>query len=267
MKFLLTMAALVAAASAHAAERSGRASAELLVASATFPPARPVETAIRLKADPGWHTYWTNPGEGGMATTVTWKLPAGWSAGPLGWPVPVRFMTGELPGYGYLEEVLLPVTLTPPAGAAVDQPVSIEAKVEWLTCSDDACVPGEVVLKLELKPGEASATPQMAEVVRAITALPRAIDGLALDVRDAGDRLALTLKAPAGLDLSAVAVFPVTPRVVDPEAVVRFSRQDGEWTATTPKSEYLTGTAGELELVLAGGGLPHPARVAWAAKP
>jgi thiol:disulfide interchange protein DsbD len=264
MKFLFTLAALVAAASASAEQKSGRAEVAWVAASATYRPSQPVETAIRLKVDPGWHTYWINPGEGGMKTSVGWTLPADWTAGPVGWPVPVRFETGGLPGFGYVGEVWLPVTLTPPAGAT--GPVTLEAKIDWLTCADDACVPGEATLTLELKPGEPAATPFHAEIARAKAALPRAIDGLALDVREDGQQLALTLRAPAGLTPEDFESFPATPQVIDPGAPVRFSRQGEAWIAKVPKSEYLERSPALLELVVTGGGLPHPALVTWTKK-
>lgn len=84
-----------------AAVRSGKAEVDWLSVSATVAPGKPVQTALRLVVDPGWHTYWENPGEGGMGISVKWDLPAGWTAGALEHPVPQRFMTGELAGFGY----------------------------------------------------------------------------------------------------------------------------------------------------------------------
>lgn len=31
---------------------------------------------VRLTMAPGWHTYWKNPGDSGMATRIRWALPA-----------------------------------------------------------------------------------------------------------------------------------------------------------------------------------------------
>jgi len=261
MKFLLTLAALVAAVPASAAVRSGHATAEWVASSATYQASKPILTAIRLSVDPGWHAYWVNPGESGMKPGIEWTLPAGWTAGPVGWPVPIRFETGGLAGFGYVGEVLLPVTLTPPAGAS--GPVALEAKVTWLTCSDDACVPGEGALKLELKPGEPLATAFEPLLTKVSAALPKPVEGLALEVKDDGKKLSLTLRAPSGTDSAAFEVFPATPQVLDSAAPIRFVKAGEAWTASVPKSEYLEGTPESLELVLTGGGLPHPATVVW----
>ena len=37
--------------------------------------------ALRQQIEPGWHTYWSNPGESGLPTTIDWRLPQGFKAG------------------------------------------------------------------------------------------------------------------------------------------------------------------------------------------
>ena len=37
----------------------------------------PALVGIRLTIEPGWHIYWKNPGDSGMATRVQWKAPKG----------------------------------------------------------------------------------------------------------------------------------------------------------------------------------------------
>lgn len=262
MKFLFSVAALVSSASA--AIHSGHASAELIVASSTYQAGKPVEAAIRITVDPGWHTYWTNPGEGGMKLGAEWVLPEAWTAGPLGWPVPIRFKTGDLPGFGYVGEVLIPVTLTPPATAT--KPAGISVKLDWLTCNDKACIPGDAAPACELKPGAVAATPSAPSIEKARASLPRPVEGLQLEVTEQGKSLVLTLSAPDGIDPSRAACFPETPQIVDPAAAISFAKSGGKWTATVPKSEYLEGPAKTLVLVLSGGGLPHPALVSWGNK-
>lgn len=265
MKLLHTLASLMAVSVvASGATHSGHAAAELIASSTTYEAAKPVQAAIRITVDPEWHTYWTNPGEGGMKLGIEWQLPEGWKAGEVGWPVPGRFMTGELPGFGYFGEIVLPVTLTPPANAS--GPAKIGLKVDWLTCNDAACVPGDAALDLSLSPGAPAPTPAAPVIEKAKAKVPAPVDGLKLEVKDADKNLVLTLTAPKEADPAAFAVFQATPQIVDPAAKIRFAKAGDVWTATVPKSEYLSGPAKGLELVLDGGGLPHPATVTWANK-
>ena len=51
-------------------------------------PGTTVWVAIRQVIAPGWHTYWRNPGDSGLATSITWLLPKGVTAGTPLWPAP-----------------------------------------------------------------------------------------------------------------------------------------------------------------------------------
>ena len=50
---------------------------ELVSESASVAPGKPLTLALRMTPQPNWHTYWKNPGDSGMETTVTWDLPEG----------------------------------------------------------------------------------------------------------------------------------------------------------------------------------------------
>ena len=71
----------------------GRANIEarLLLERSQTTPSDTFLVGVELEMQSGWHTYWKNPGNTGTATSVTWTLPAGVTAGPLHWPVPARF--------------------------------------------------------------------------------------------------------------------------------------------------------------------------------
>src|SRR5689334_9398244 len=96
--------------------------ARLILDSTTARPGDTVTAGIELRMEPGWHTYWRNPGqEGGYATTIKWELPSGVTAGEIQWPLPEKLkLTGEAVGnqpatetinYVYSEEVILLVPL------------------------------------------------------------------------------------------------------------------------------------------------------------
>src|SRR6185503_16909381 len=97
-----------------------------------------------------WHTYWKTPGTG-LPTTLEWTLPAGWTAGEIQWPAPkiLRDRTTTIIGNGYEGELLLPVTLTPPADLRPGAAVELKVHADWLMC-EDVCVPGKADLTLSL---------------------------------------------------------------------------------------------------------------------
>ncbi|NBT64243.1 MAG: hypothetical protein EBT32_01965 [Betaproteobacteria bacterium] len=63
-------------------------------------PAR-VWLGLRLEHQPGWHTYWINPGDSGLASRIEWTLPSGWTAPQAYWPMPKRIPVGPLMNFGY----------------------------------------------------------------------------------------------------------------------------------------------------------------------
>ncbi len=111
---------------------------------------RPFKLGVLLRVQRGWHVYWHNPGEAGLATSVRWILPEGWTAGLLRWPVPERFrQQGGAIGYGYADAVLLDALVTPPGSAA--GAATVGAEVGWLAC-EKICVRGTKTLELAIGP-------------------------------------------------------------------------------------------------------------------
>lgn len=252
-----------ACAASHAFVQSGHATADWWTSSVHYRAGEPVETAIRLVVDPGWHTYWSNPGEGGMKVSVDWELPDGWTAGEPAHPVPVRFMTGGLAGFGYEGEVLFPVTVTPAADAAGE--ATLTAKVSWLTCDDSACVPGDAVLTLTLLPGKPAESANARAIAAARAKVPQPLAGAALAVAEDGQTLVLRLSLPAAdaPDPAQSSVFPETPQAVDPAAAIEFTRDGDHWSARVPKNEYAAGPLKELTLVIAPQDGSAPVSVTW----
>ncbi len=264
IRTLILSAALCAASSA--AVRSGKAAADWVTASATVTGGTPVTTGLRLAVDPGYHTYWENPGEGGMKMTVKWHLPPGWKATDPAFPVPKRFMTGDLPGFGYDGTVIFPVTVTPPANFAGK--ATLKAAFSWLTCDDSGCVPGNADLELTLTAGAPAPTAAVEAIATAMQRVPLTPPSrISLTVAEREKSLLLTI---AGLnnpkiDLATYQVFPATSEVVDAAAQIRFTREGSTWTAEVPKNEYLTEPARELTLVLATESGDAPISLTWKA--
>ena len=101
---------------------------------------------VHLEMDPGWHVYWSNPGDAGLATAVEWHLPDGFSAGPVQWPTPISFtQPGDLAAFGYERSVVLASQVTIPETLPSGQP-TIAASVSWLACKD-VCVLGGAELE------------------------------------------------------------------------------------------------------------------------
>jgi thiol:disulfide interchange protein/DsbC/DsbD-like thiol-disulfide interchange protein len=107
-----------------------------------------LDVILHLHMDPNWHTYWINPGDAGLATSIKWTLPPGWTAGPIQWPTPEDHAMGPLTTYGYGGDAYLLTTLktaAPPAPGPAK--VTIHAHATWLVCQEE-CIPGKADLDL-----------------------------------------------------------------------------------------------------------------------
>jgi len=91
-RFLLAFAILIAAsASATAQINTGpKVQARLVAEQGEIAPGGSLTVAMEEVIKPGWHTYWSNPGEAGLPSEIKWTLPAGWKASAIVWPYPKR---------------------------------------------------------------------------------------------------------------------------------------------------------------------------------
>src|SRR5690606_1605352 len=111
-------------------------------------PGRTSTLAFRLKLQPGWHTYWINPGESGMPASLNWTLPPEVTVGPILWPAPELIPYGPLVNYGFKDEVWLLSEITVPADFQATT-LNLSVNADWLVC-EELCIPEEGRLDLAL---------------------------------------------------------------------------------------------------------------------
>ena len=221
--YLVAMMALLSAAAASDVVTTPRLEARL-VAERTGVPAAGGTIALGLSQvmQPGWHTYWRNPGESGEPTTLAWTLPQGITASEINWPHPERIPFGELANYGYSNRVLLPVDVTLPAGLVPGTQVTLRVEAAWLACKD-ICVPENATLELTLPvvEGEPQANPQWRDdFARAREAQPLK-DGpfsARFDVRAGNVTLYFEPPAGARIDPEGILFFPFTRGLIKASA-------------------------------------------------
>src|SRR5690606_32190646 len=68
--------------------QADRSQAALLSEVSALAPGQPFTVALQLKHPPGWHSYYVNSANVEDGPSISWKLPEGFQAGPIQWPVP-----------------------------------------------------------------------------------------------------------------------------------------------------------------------------------
>ncbi len=137
--------------------------AELVFSTATAKPGETVWAGVHLKLDPGWHTYWLNPGDSGQEATIEWVLPPGIKAGSIQWPIPDKLNSEGLITYVYHDEVLLLVPLEIGTGTAKGS-LPIKANVRWLEC-EKSCLPARGTVEGALVVGDQSQASPAKEII------------------------------------------------------------------------------------------------------
>jgi len=153
----LSIFALVPLAQSQTYQGRELVKAELLADTNAVVPGKPFTVGLLLRMAPRWHTYWKFSGDAGIPTELKWKLPPGWKAGQIQWPIPLKTIDpGDIQTYGYQDEVLLMQEITPPARID-NSPVKLSADATWLVC-EKICIPGNASLQLELPKSTTSAS-------------------------------------------------------------------------------------------------------------
>lgn len=166
--------AVAAAAPAHAqfTPQLDPVQAELFLEYDTVPAGSQFDMVVRLTPEPGWHTYWMNPGDAGRATTTVFSGVDSMTVSPPRWPVPDSHREDVLVTYGYGEQHSLLYTAQLPPD--FDGPEVIQAKVSWLVCKD-ICIPGSATLSEVIAPGPRG-EPRNADIFSAARAhIPQAV--------------------------------------------------------------------------------------------
>ncbi|MDD2794246.1 protein-disulfide reductase DsbD [Acidocella sp.] len=179
---------------------SPRDSVRLISAANTGPD---VPLALQFQLAPGWHIYWSNPGDAGFPPRIIAAAPANF--GQLSFPPPELFHQGPVTAYVLSGKVLLPF-MAHNAGS------SVTAAASWLVCSD-ICIPEHASFTLPL-PGGPSAEAALFTGPKIIASpFPATIapDGT------------LTLTGPTAAQVAAAHFFPAAPGMLENGAPQRLA--------------------------------------------
>jgi thiol:disulfide interchange protein DsbD len=195
-------------------------------------PGKPLWLGLKIEHQPHWHTYWKNPGDSGLPTTLDWALPAGVTAGPVEWPTPGRLPIGPLMNYGYEGTLLLPVAVTLPSAFHADG-LDVTLHAEWLVCKD-VCIPesGDFVLRV---PAQAATAGHAALFADTRAASPGQVpEARATAAVEDGTLVLRAAGLPAAWQGRAIEFLPETPGLIQNAAVPQAAWQGGTWTARVP---------------------------------
>ncbi len=157
------------------------------------------KVGVELVPDEGWHVYWRNPGDTGLAPRIDWQLP-GARFGEIAWPTPRSFYDADadLRSYGYDHSVVLATTAEVPAGAH-----TLNVDVDALVCAH-LCIPGRFALAAPLDPASPPDPEDRSRLDAAARVVPQAADDSGVAIRLDGAVAASPNRSPR----ARLLVFP-----------------------------------------------------------
>lgn len=158
---------------------------------------------LELVMQPGWKTYWRNPGDaGGVPPYFDWSNSRNLKRADVYFPVPHRYKDKTGTTIGYKERLVLPVRLVPEDPT---KPIGVAVVAEFGVCLD-ICIPARAKLAMEVSPGSLTGMP--AELKAALAAVPRTTTGpggrlpyprLVTLERGSAPKIVIEIDYPAGI--------------------------------------------------------------------
>jgi thiol:disulfide interchange protein len=210
-------------------------------------PGQSLKLALHFIPDDHWHTYWQNPGDSGLATSIEWDLPDGVEAGAIQWPAPMAISVPPLVNYGFEGPTILVSELTIPADFSGSQ-LLIKAKVDWLVCKE-ICIPADASFELNLPVTQTAmqANDYLALFEQATQKQPKLLQLKGrYDVQN--QKFSAAVQMPEDLKVSAF--FVSAPELVDHAAPQQIDWVDGELLLRQQQNTYFSQTPSQFDLVL-----------------
>jgi thiol:disulfide interchange protein DsbD len=226
-RILLALLWLIVPAAAQFGALGGapvRVKTTLVAEHGVIAPGQPFTVWLRMDHEPEWHTFYRNPGLVGNPLTIKWELPAGFTAGPVQWPVPkLASQVGEAI-FAYEGVAYFPVVISPPADLRPGTSVSLVANAKWQVCQD-LCLNEAASLRLDLPvAAEPVANAGAAEeLATARAAMPITTDAWAVSATSNGGEIVinLTMKDGAIADPGEIFFFSADQQTYTDQKVER----------------------------------------------
>ena len=109
---------------------------------------------LYIKLEKDWKTYWRNPGDAGVPPSITAEPNSNLANIAVDFPLPLRIVDDSGTAFGYHDEVLFPITVTP---KDVGQPLSVHFSSFFGVCQK-VCTPAKFEAMLNFSPKSAPST-------------------------------------------------------------------------------------------------------------
>jgi len=174
---------------------------------------------IAFQLDPGWKTYWRNPGDSGVPPRFDFSKSENIEAVTVLWPAPKKFDDGA-GGHslGYRDQIVLPLRIV---AKHADKPVTLRADIDYAVC-EKICIPVQAFAEL---PFTSVASTEDSNLFAALDTVPKPAN--------IGDPNPLTIRDIKRDGKSTVLVDVVSPEAKEVSLFVEGPTPD--WSLPVPE--------------------------------
>ncbi|GAB2176127.1 protein-disulfide reductase DsbD family protein [Dongia sp. agr-C8] len=193
--------ALLWACIAHAESGAGnrveteQSAARLVTAVTGAGDLKTLPAGLEITLKPGWKTYWRSPGDAGFAPELKFDGSENVTWAQLKYPTPHRFELFGFQTFGYKEQVVYPIAVTPERPG---EAVKLRAHLRYLVC-EQVCIPYDADLALDIPAGPALPSDQAPLINRFEAMVPGPAVGSGLQVGtvriEAGNKLVIEARS------------------------------------------------------------------------
>jgi DsbC/DsbD-like thiol-disulfide interchange protein len=214
--FASSMAIEACAQDASPWQRDGHSAVRLLAGSRS---GAVLLGGIAFQLEPGWKTYWRNPGDSGVPPRFDFSKSENIEAVTVLWPAPTKFDDGA-GGHsmGYHNQVVLPLRIV---AKSTDKPVTLRADISYAVC-EKLCIPVQANAELAIA---SVASTEDSTLFAALDTVPKPAN--------IGDPNPLTIRDVKRDGKSAVLVDVVSPDAREVSLFVEGPTPD--WALPVPK--------------------------------
>jgi DsbC/DsbD-like thiol-disulfide interchange protein len=174
---------------------------------------------IAFQLEPGWKTYWRNPGDSGVPPRFDFSKSENIEAVTVLWPAPRKFDDGA-GGHslGYRDQIVLPLRIV---AKHTDKPVTLRADIDYAVC-EKICIPVQAFAEL---PFTSVASTEDSTLFAALDTVPKPAN--------IGDPNPLTIRDVKRDGKSTVLVDVVSPEAKEVSLLVEGPTPD--WSLPVPE--------------------------------
>lgn len=230
-RLLLFLTALLASSSTVKAQSGGNSSVASLVSEQkTIAPGQPFTLALKLDHPQDWHSYYQNSGGVELPPVITWKLPEGFTAGDIQWPIP-EVKDGYFgKSFVYHGSPVFLIEISPPNSLATGGSITLTADATWQICKE-SCIneSGSFTLTLPVAAQAEKDPAQAALFAKARRNLPVSDPSVEITAQSEGGDVQLVLSNLKGTPTDFI---PNQPFLQPASAGGSIQREGDDWIVT-----------------------------------